>query len=163
MIRFNLIVKISPHSLKLDFNCFIKTMVPVSQQIIGYKNMWQKHTDAIIKNDLGALLFLNLGMDMCMWVQLPVEELELQLIMISLIWALGTEPRSSGKAARVLNHGAISPAPKKMILKNDIFPIIINVQVFGNWKRLRLQIQEMYKDSTQRELTRSTNPDSTYS
>lgn len=41
-------------------------MVPVSQQIIGYKNMWQKHTDAIIKNDLGALLFLNLGMDMCM-------------------------------------------------------------------------------------------------
>lgn len=60
----------------------------------------------------------------CRCVQVPLEdrkresdlpELELQAIRSHLKWALGTEPRSSGKVTHALNHGAMSTASKNRV------------------------------------------------
>jgi hypothetical protein len=45
------------------------------------------------------------------WAILGPLELELQLQLLAGTWMLDTKPRSSARAARALNHWAISPAP----------------------------------------------------
>jgi len=40
----------------------------------------------------------------------------------AIIWLLGIELRSSGRSASALNHQAISPAPKKILIKASTSP-----------------------------------------
>lgn len=60
-------------------------------------------------------VYVYLYRSMCLYVQVPLEdvkresdflELELQAIVSHLKWALGTDPRSSGKVTHALNHWA---------------------------------------------------------
>jgi hypothetical protein len=57
----------------------------------------------------------------------PPPEMELQIV-VSTMWLLGIEPRSSGRAASALSHQATSPAPPVKKRLKEGFVIVRRLQ-----------------------------------
>lgn len=79
------------------------------------------------------------------WLWRPEEsigfpELNWQVDVYYLMWVLGTEIRSLGRAVDALNHWTLSPAPKKCILWVDCNPIWLSFT-----ERMKLPFNLLWK------------------